>query len=273
MPNRLRTSFTYVNMIKSATRVLDVLEVLAASPVPVGVSEISRRLTIPKSSTSSLLNTLLLRGYVARNGARLYELNSALADGWVGGFYPRLVSVARPVMANLVNRVGESVFLGVLMPDWQVQYLAKVVSPKEVRYDAEISTRRPAHCTSTGKVLLAFRTETDLADFLARAPLRRFTNRTITSPTAFRAELARIRRNGYAVNVDERVAGASGVAAPIFDRAGKVVAALNISAPTSRFITIQAKTSKAAVRASTEISGLLGMSVQAERHRRSRSSP
>lgn len=259
-------------MIKSAVRVLDLLEVLASAPTAVGVNELARRLAIPRSSTSLLLRTLLRRGYVARDGARLYRIETARAEGWVGGVYPRLAAVARPVMVTLVERTAETAFLGVLTPDWQVQYLAKVVSPREVRYDTDIANRRSPHCTSIGMVLLAYRPEREVAGFVRRASLERYTSRTITSRAAVLAALARIRRTGYAVNVDGRVMGASGVAAPIRAQAGEVVGALNVSAPTSRFAHVQARITDAVLWGAEEISRLLGSGEAAGGRRHTRRS-
>jgi IclR family acetate operon transcriptional repressor len=237
--------------------VLDLLELVAISPEPLGLSDLARRLAIPKSSTCALLDTLVTRGYVTRNEANLYQLNEQFGGGWVGGLNRRLLSVARPIMVALVERTQESAFLGVLTPDGQVRYLHKVVSPKVVRYDTEISALRPAHATSIGKVLLAFQPDAATHRALRRHPLERLTSRTITNPTAFAEQLRRIRRDGHAMNVDERVAGAAGVAAPIFVDDGNVIAALNVSAPTSRFEHMQAQMTREVVWGATEISRLL----------------
>lgn len=259
-------------MIKSATRVLDVLEVLAASPAAIRTNEIARRLAIPRSSASLLLRTLLARGYVTRDGGGAYRVRLALMREWAGDIHTRLVAVARPVMLSVVERTAETAFLGVLTPDWHVQYLDKVVSPREVRYDTDIATRRQAHCTSTGLVLLAHRPERDIARFLRRGPLERFTSRTLTTPSSLVAELRRIRAMGYAVNIDGRVIGASGVAAPIRASADAVVAALNVSAPTARFADIQHRITEAVVWGAAEISRRLGWTDMPARQRRARGS-
>lgn len=244
-------------MIKSAGRVLDVLEVLAASPVPLGVNEIARRLTIPRSSSSLLLRTLGGRGYVSRDGDG-YRLNAEFVQGWVAGLDTHLVTVARPIMASVVDRTGESVFLGVLTPDWTVRYLDKLVSPQDIRYDADIASRRPAHCTSIGLVLLAYRPPRDVKRWLRSAPLERHTSRTLTSRSGVLAVLEKVRRAGYAVNVDGRVVGVSGVSAPIRGHDGEVVAALNVAAPTARFAQVESRMTDAVLDGARDISRLLG---------------
>ena len=245
-------------MVKSAMRVLDLLEVLAASPEALNLTDLARRLAIPTSSASALLATLTKRGYVTRNGGSLYRLAESAGRGWVGGPYAGLVNVARPVMNEMVERTGETAFLGTLTPGGHVQYLDKVVSPKVIRYDTEMSQLRPAHATSIGKVMLAFLPDAEVAAKLRREGLPQLTPRTITSRSVFLDELARIRRDGVTVNVDERVVGAAGVAAPIRSASGQVIAALNLSAPTARFQQMRAQMTNAVVWGAEEISRHVG---------------
>jgi DNA-binding IclR family transcriptional regulator len=243
-------------LVKSAVRVLDLLELVAASATPLSLSELSRRLGIPKSSNAALLETLVTRGYLSRDVSGGYRIDHSLSRGWVGGLNGRLLTVARPVMRKLAETTGETVFLGVLTEEGKVQYLDKVVSAKAVRYDAEITELRPAYATSIGKVLLACLDDSTRAPAIRSQSLRHLTPRTITTPAALEAELDRIRRAGLAVNVDERVVGAAGVAAPIYAGA-RVVAALNLSAPTPRFTSMRSKMTRAVLSGAAEISRLL----------------
>src|SRR5262249_21335046 len=116
-------------LVKSADRVLDILEALSHARGGFTLSELGRALLIPKSSAWNLLNTLITRGYVEQKpdgrfvlGARLFEL------GVQGSAVSRLRDVARPIMADLAQRSGETVFLGVLTPDFAVLQIEKVVS-------------------------------------------------------------------------------------------------------------------------------------------------
>lgn len=249
-------------MVKSATRVLDLLEVLAVAPEALTLSALARRLAIPKSSALALLATLTKRGYVTREGGHLYRLTaSAAARGWVGGPYAGLLAAAAPVMRALVEETKETAFLATLTPDGHVQYLDKVVSPQVVRYDRETTCLGPAHATSLGKVMLAFLPEQEVIEKLRRLGLPRLTDRTVTSLPALLDELRRIRTAGVTVNVDERAVGASGVAAPIRSGSGHVVAALNISAPTVRFHRVRPKLIRAVVQGASDISRQLGYRV------------
>lgn len=223
--------------VKSAARVLDILELLAVAPVPLGISEITRRLGMAKSSAFALLATLEGRGYVERRDGKKYALSPALSEtsNWVGGLGGLLLRLARPEMRALVVRTRESSFLGILTKDFRVQYIAKAISPQEIRYDADISKICPPHCTSIGLTLLAYQPRINVERSVLQEPLHAFTSKTITDPRVLLDELAKIKLNGYAMTVDAHYVGATGVAMPIFDSHSKVLAALNVSAPTSRF--------------------------------------
>ena len=223
--------------VKSAVRVLDLLELLANFSEWLGVSDIARKLGIPKSSAFMLLSTLERRGYVVGNEDRRFRLNPVFANGrsWVGGVHAALLRVARPAMARLAQATGESSFLGVLRDDSSIEYIAKVVGSHDVRVDAELGRARPVHSTSVGMVFLAFQDQAKTERFIKAGPLKRVTARTLCEPRALRQEIAAVRKRGYALAFDTNTAGASGIAAPIFDGSGCVLAALNLSAPSSRF--------------------------------------
>jgi DNA-binding IclR family transcriptional regulator len=222
-----------IGLVKSALRVLDLLEMLAGYGRPIGVSEAARRLQAPKSSTQALLMTLLARGYVERVGTE-YVLATLHRSGWVGGPYAGLLRVARPVMETLVARTGESSFLGVMTADGQVQYVDKVVGPGPIRYDIDLKPTRPAHATSLGLVMLAFQSMAERERFLS-GPLPASTPFTIADRPALHEVLEAARHDGYAEVIDANSLGASGVSAPIFDARGAVIAALNLGVPTDRF--------------------------------------
>lgn len=221
--------------VKSAARVLDLLELFSGSTSALGVSEVARRLDIPKSSAQGLLGTLVSRGYLARDSVR-YFLPPALRDGgWVDGLRARLLSLATPLLQRMAQKSGESAFLGA-MCGHEIQYLAKALSPHEVRYDASLSNLRPAYCTSMGIVILAHKDPAEAANILAATEIRPMTPNTVTDRDAIARMIERARRNGYAEIKDANVLGASGVAAPVLGPRGDVVAALSLGAPTSRYV-------------------------------------
>ena len=228
-------SFTRVNAsVKSAIRVLDLLEFFAVASEPLGVSEVAKRLELPKSSAQALLLTLAGRGYLVRSDAG-YALPAELKVGWVGGVRTRLLGIARPVMQGMAESSGESAFIGMMTGGGRVQFLAKAVSPREVRYDASLEHLRHAHCTSIGLVMLAHMPEKKAERWLKPSLLVAVTPHAVTDPQKIRQILRAGRKAGYVEVQDANVEGASGVSAPVFGPDGDVIAGLNLGAPSSRY--------------------------------------
>ena len=212
---------------------LGILELLARCNGPLGVTDIATALSLPKSNAHRLLQALADLRYVIRQpggkysaSIKLWELGSAALSGF------DLRRHAEAVMEALMEKTGESVHLSVLDLK-EVVYVHKVESPNPVRAYSQIGGRAAAHCVATGKAMIAFRGKSMLAAM--SQDLQAHTARTITEPDAFLAEMALIRKRGYAINKGEWRDAVSGVAAPISDAAGNVIAALGLSGPESRF--------------------------------------
>lgn len=221
--------------VKSAARVLDLLELFSGIEGELGVSEVSRRFSIPKSSAQGLLMTLALRGYLERRGSS-YAMPKSLQNGqWISGPHARLARFAQPLMERMAKESEESAFLGVLTDGFEIQYIAKACSANELRYDASLEHLRPAYSTSIGLVILAHIGEDVVKSFFASVRLRRITEKTTTDRTALNALILRARRQGHAELRDMNIAGVSGVSAPVFGPTGQVMAGLNLGAPSPRF--------------------------------------
>jgi IclR family transcriptional regulator, acetate operon repressor len=221
---------------RAANRVVDILEVLAVSRDGLALHEVSARLGAPKSSLLPLLRALTARGYLAQGRALEYRLGPSVLDlGSAAPAHRDLVEVARPAVVDLMRRTGETVFLGTLCSDRaSIVYVDKVESDHVIRYAGGVGDRRPLHATSSGKVILAFLSPDEREQVLKSLSLARHTERTVTSLPALRASLEAIRRAGVCVTTDELVPGASGIAAPVFDRYGRVAGACAIGGPTDR---------------------------------------
>ncbi|MGD9941826.1 MAG: IclR family transcriptional regulator [Burkholderiaceae bacterium] len=224
--------------VKSAERALDLLELLSVVDGPLGVSEIARRLGHPKSSVSLLLGTLEARGYVVSEPGRQFRLDPAFRSdepSWVGGKPAQLLRIAVPLMKRMVSAVGESAMLGLLTPECQVQYIAKVISANELRFDPDISAVRPAVLTSVGLLLLAHQSREAIEKFLLSAELPKSDGGVAMTPMQLLERLDAIREDGYAVTHSVLLEGASGIAAPVFGADGAVIAGINLVAPAVRF--------------------------------------
>jgi DNA-binding IclR family transcriptional regulator len=136
-------------------------------------------------------------------------------------------------MTDLRNRTGETVQVGVL-DGRQVVYVERLDSPNTLRFFTELGRRNDAHCTGSGKALLAFLAKPQLDKLLKGWDLPSKTEHTIISRRALVEELDRVRRGGFAVNNEESEIGAVSIAAPIRDDTGTTIASLSVAGPTDR---------------------------------------
>jgi len=212
---------------------LKVLEALAASSAPRGVSELARALGLTKSNVHRTLQTLAAAGYVRPAAlAGSYECTLKLfemASGVVARIDVR--QVADPFMQQLAKLTKETIHLSIL-DGLEVIYLNKIESPHPVRAYSSIGGRAPAHCVASGKALLAWQGDAVLQQLPAH--LAAPTPRSLATREALLDELARIRRQGYAVNRGEWRETVGGLAAIVFDAAGAPAAAIGISGPLER---------------------------------------
>jgi IclR family acetate operon transcriptional repressor len=245
---------------RAAGRVVDILELVVASPDGLALRELAAQLEAPKSSLLPLLRTLAARGYLAQGALGEYRLGRRALELGLGSPAQRgLPEIARPALRALMQRTGETVFLGTLSGDGlAVVFVDKVDSDQVIRYAGGVGDRRPLHATSSGKVILAFLPAPERDKILRALTLRRYTDRTVTSLAALRAALDEVRQTGLCLNLDELAVGAAGIAAPIFDRDGQVTGACAIGGPTDR-VRPRIKTLGAEVKATArDISALLG---------------
>jgi DNA-binding IclR family transcriptional regulator len=222
--------------VKSAARVLELLEFLAGCSEPVSLKTITTELGYPKSSAHALAQTLVSRGYAIQDSTERYLLVHGNRHGSSArAREARLLSAAHPVMESLRDRSGETVLLSVRTLRGEIKRLAKCVSRQAVRYDTDLDSPAASYCTATGRVLLAYWEPAAVEAYLARTRLVAYTPFTITDPVRLRELLMQVRTEGVAVNDQEYIAGSSGIAAPVRDREGAVVAALNLGTLTVRF--------------------------------------
>jgi DNA-binding IclR family transcriptional regulator len=198
-----------------------------------GVSELSRRLGLGKSTVHRILTTLAADGYVERTADDRYRLSLKMYEiGQQVAASSELRTLVHPALERLRNESGETAHLAVLSGT-DVVYLDRLESPQMLRLMTRVGRRRAAHATSSGKVLLAFGAPDDLERVLAGG-LPRLGPRTITMPRLLEAALDVVRRQGFAVSVEESAPGVVSVAAPVVDGAGECVAAMSVAGPITR---------------------------------------
>ena len=220
------TPATGTQAVERAARLLT--EIVDA-PEPRSFSELSSTTGLAKSTTSRLLFALERSGLVRRDSSGGYEPGEVfLRYAGRGGRELGLVELSREHLERLGSLTGETINLGVARRG-HVEQLAQVDGRYIIGATSWVGRPVPLHATALGKVFLAYHVATLLAGRLARC-----TDKTITTRTALTAELAEVRRRGYALAIDELEPGLVAVAAPVFRGDGSVVAALSVSGPSSR---------------------------------------
>ncbi|MFC4564924.1 IclR family transcriptional regulator [Nocardiopsis mangrovi] len=235
--------------MRSLERAFDVLDVLTRGPVPMRLSEIARRAGLHIATTQRILTVLEGRGYAEKSelGYRvgltpLFPAHSYLTNN-------PLSAAAATVLQELATATGLTASLFVRSGRDRV-VISRVPGARVLRYQLPIGERMPLHA-GAGKVLAADMDQADLDDLLtATGTITRVTGEVITHER-LHEELARIRRDGYSVSVNERAIGVTSVAAPVNDAAGRAVAAaavtgLSEEVPEERFHPLVAEVQRAA---------------------------
>lgn len=216
--------------VQSVGRVLDLLEIVGDAGGEIGLSELAARSGLPLPSIHRLVRTLVQRGYMRQLANRRYALGARLIPlGQVAG--AMLGAWARPVLTGLVDSLGESANLAVLDHD-AVMYVGQVPSRHTMRMFTEVGRRVPAHCTGVGKALLSQLPDEQVRELLARTGMPVQTPHTITDSDVLLAELARIRRDGYALDEGEQEVGVRCVAVPVGGALGPL--GISVSGPAPR---------------------------------------
>lgn len=224
--------------VKSADRVLTLLETLGRWGREMSHSEIAEALGIPKSSLTKLLGNLVAREWLHFSpGTKGYALGPAVA-ALARGARQRmdLATLAQPILLELTGAVGESSALNTLKGDGS-EVVATVLGPHRLVSHMRLGDAAPLYATSGGKVLLAFLPEEMLREYLARVTFHPATPATLRSVAALRKQLAEARRTRAAYSFEEWTPGIVGLARPVVTRSGSVPAAVNVAVPRVRYDT------------------------------------
>lgn len=245
---------------QSVGRIFAILDLLAEGQAGATLSELALGAGAPKTSLVGLLAGLTEEGIVRRDETGRYHLGPAfisLAMRTVAG--RELVTLARPFLSELVALTGETSVIGTLAtdPHWLV-YLDKQESPNPIRYAVDVGEQRELYCTALGKLLLAYFDDAALKNYLKHTTRKRFTATTLTAAAELGAELEAIRAQGMSRTRDERISGASGLAAPVTSGDGKVIAGLLIAGPSERMKKHAKKNEKHLRDVAAELTRVLG---------------
>ena len=221
--------------MQTVERALRVLERVASFPRPTSLTEIANAAALHPSTTYRLLGTLVQTGYVTRDsrtglyrlGLKLLRISRALEEQL------DIRAIALPVMERIVAQEDETVSL-VIRTGTAGVVIERVQCARQIRSVTPVGSHGPLHCTAAGKILIAWLRPADVQALIAEAPLVRHTARTITNAEALARELAKVRAQGVALDRGERFDDLIGIAAPVRNARGRVIAALSLSGPAQR---------------------------------------
>ena len=217
--------------VPAVDKALRILKALALSPDSLALADLASQLELPKSTIHSILTTLSHHQFAERDGGGRWTLGLATFE--VGSAYAArmdLVTAFRSVAARLAAECGQTIQLGML-DGREVVYVAKVEGTEPVRLVSREGTRLPAHTTALGKVILAFLPPQEFERLYGGRHLTARTPYSIVSLQGLRAELERIRAQGFAYDNEETALGLHCVAAPIATPESPAAASVSVAIP------------------------------------------
>lgn len=223
------------DVVQSVDRALSILEVLSDYSEGLGVTDISDKIGLHKSTVYRLLSTLIHKGYVTQDAKsnkyritlKLFELGNKRIEDM------DLLSASKPYSEELMKSTNEVVHL-VIREDNDIIYIDKVEADNTIRMASKIGKRSPMYCTSVGKAILAQLSDEEVEEVWNNSKIEKLTEFTITDFGRMKKELEMVRQKGYAVDDEENEIGVRCIGAPVFNRFGEVEGAISISGPTIR---------------------------------------
>lgn len=223
-------------MNKSLIKGLRILSLFDVSSPMLTVSDISKRLGYSQTTTYRLIKTLIQNGIIQEsNNTSQYMLGvNMMRMGALAKRNFNLSDVALPFMKELSNITKETVLLTVIN-ETQGMCLERVESKESIRLSLyEPGARLPLHCGASNKILMAYLSEKEINNVIAKEGLKRFTPNTITDIDKLIVHLKQIKQQGFAISDQEVDRGARAVAAPVFDQSGNMIAGISIAGPAFR---------------------------------------
>jgi len=239
--------------VKSLDKALSILELMTVSDMDLNLTDISQNLHLGKGTVHRILGTLKDHGFVCQDpltkrygfGLRVYEMRSSLKTE---NF---LVKIMQPELIALSQKCGETISVSVLEHK-QIRYTDRLESNEVLRVSIQTGTRFPAHCTSTGKMLLAGLTDAELENmFNESGSLKKLTENSIDSFNKLMENIRGIRKRQIAYDYEEALIGVVCLAAPIKNAKEETVAAVSISGPKERMTAKKVKSFSAMLTAAT----------------------
>lgn len=223
------------DIVQSVDRALSILEVLSDYNEGLGITELSSKISLHKSTVHRLLATLIHLGYVVQdpisnryqNTLKLFELGNKRLENM------DIFSIAKPYLKELMAKTNEVIHL-VIRDGNEIVYIDKVESNNTIRMFSRIGKRSPMYCTAVGKAILAQLSDQEVEKIWKSSDIITYTEHTITELNDMKKVLQEVRQNGFAIDEQENELGVRCIGAAILNHTGEVAGAISISGPTLR---------------------------------------
>jgi DNA-binding IclR family transcriptional regulator len=219
----------------SVEKAFKILDCFSSSNTELGVTELAQKMGTNKSAVYRMLATMVALDVIQQNpdndkyrlGLKLFELGQRVSIN------KNFINKARPYMEELVKRADETAHLAIYK-NHSVYFLDKVEGPHDLQINTQIGSKKQLYCTGLGKIMLAFGAPNYKA-LIQNMSLDAITDNTITSKSKLISEIERIKKEGFALDMEENEVGLICVAVPVFNRNNEFIAAISNSGPTARF--------------------------------------
>lgn len=219
--------------VQSLVRGLAVIQAFGQERQSMTLTEVAGATGMTRAAARRFLLTLEDLGFVASDGKHFSLTPHILRLGYAYLSSMCWWHIAQPYMEEVAKKVQESCSAAALDGD-EIVYVARVPASRIMSVNLSIGTRLPVYCTSMGRVLLSYQTPQEIDRFIERTVLEKRTPRTIGDADAFRAEIMKVRAQGFSVIDEELEAGVRSIAVPILDRNGRCIAAMNVGGASAR---------------------------------------
>ncbi|NLY45573.1 MAG: IclR family transcriptional regulator [Tissierella sp.] len=224
-----------MEIVQSVDRTLSILELIADYNEGLGITEISEKVELHKSTVHRLLGTLIYKGYVIQDQqtnkykltTKLFELGNKVIEDI------DILKASKDYTKALMESLNEVVHV-VIRDKYDIVYIDKVEADNNIRMASKVGRRSPLYCTSVGKAMLAYMDEEEVNKVWNNSNIVKLTEKTITDYNMFIKELSKVKLQGYAEDDEENELGVRCIGAPVFNFRGEVEGAISISGPAIR---------------------------------------
>jgi IclR family KDG regulon transcriptional repressor len=221
--------------IKSLHRAIQVLKSFSAERMSMSLTELHKLTKISKPALQRILTTLVYEGFLIKeNNTKNYRIG--LEVYFLGHLVQKdssILTIGMPVLEKIRDKTGELVTLNTIYKNERF-CIGDCQSKQQLTTVSFVGQRAPLYSGASGKILLAFLSESEIRDYLSEIKLEKITSNTVTDKEKIKEELIKIRKQGYAISYGERLKGVFGVSTPIFNPFNEVIAAISIVIPTAR---------------------------------------